>query len=123
MAQNSVSVGRLNQQFDYNTRGHSSVNDDKNFAFQMDPTTSTWYLGAVHAAFNSTELFAIILFGAWVQYRSGFEPLVFSLVSMIIGSALYAWALSFGYVGKFLVLVARMFIGCSTGLLVVLHAF
>eukprot|EP00794_Sanderia_malayensis_P007196 gene7196-8002_t len=82
---------------------------------QMDPGTTTWYLGVVHAAFNSAELCFIVLFGIWVQYRGGFEPLVLSLIFFILGNALYAWAMTFGYYGKYVVLASRALIGCGTG--------
>ena len=83
----------------------------------MDVETTTWYLGLVHAAFNGGELCCIVLYGLWVQYRPGVEPLTFSLIALIVGNALYAWSLTFGYYGKFAVLVSRSFIGCATGLL------
>ncbi len=84
--------------------------------FQIDPTTGTWYLGIVHAGFNSGELCFIILNGIWVQYRRAIEPLTTSMLCFIAGSLVYAWASGFGFHdGKYMIFAARVLVGCASG--------
>ena len=86
------------------------------FYFQLDHSVTESYLGWVTSAYSLGRLLASIVFGYWSDKRRAMEPLIVSIVLLIVGSILYCYAEAFGDNGLYVVLIARIMQGMSSGI-------
>lgn len=81
----------------------------------MDDHVTETFLGWVNSGFSLAQLVCSVIFGYWCDKRPSIEPLLLSIVLLAVGSGLYAYAEAFGTVGIWIVLGARILLGCSAG--------
>ena len=82
---------------------------------QVEPGISETFLGWTNSGFSFCQILGSIAFGIWCHRRPAIEPLVFSLILMIIGSLLYSYAQAFIVLGPYVILIGRMLLGFSAG--------
>ena len=81
----------------------------------MDHTVTETYLGWVNAGFSFGQLAASIFFGYWADRRKSIEPMMLSVLLLIIGNILYGYSEAFGKNGIYVVCGARVLLGLSAG--------
>lgn len=82
---------------------------------EVEPGISETFLGWTNSGFSFCQILGSIAFGIWCHRRPAIEPLVFSLILMIIGSLLYSYAQAFIVLGPYVILIGRMLLGFSAG--------
>ena len=85
--------------------------------FQVDHNVTESYLGWVNAGYSFGQLVGSVLFGYWSDKRRAIEPLLLSILLLIVGSGLYGYAEVFGKNGIYVVCAARVILGLSAGII------
>lgn len=86
------------------------------FLFQLDQNVTELYLGIVTASYPCGQFLTSFVFGCWSNKRRSIEPLLFSVVLLAAGSLMYGFAEVFAEKGIYVVLVARILQGLSSGM-------
>jgi ceroid-lipofuscinosis MFS transporter 7 len=93
------------------------------YLLKVDPSSTTTFLGYVVAMYSVGQLVASPLFGVWSNYRPVREPLLISISFNIVANLLYSYVDAFPDDKKFVLLVARTFVGFGAGNVAVVRAY
>ena len=81
----------------------------------MNNDVSETFFGLATGGYSLGQLVASIIFGIWSDRRRSIEPMLLSLILLVIGSVIYAYAQAFGTNGIYAVMAARLIQGLSSG--------
>lgn len=92
------------------------------FLRKLDPTIEETFLGWVNAGYSFAQMIASVLMGYWSEKRNAKEPMHMSILLLALGSGLYSYAEAFGRNGVWILLLARVLLGLSAGVVGVARA-